>query len=81
MVVLLLPSLNYDEKDPKFQLLGKIFDFMNKKRTLNYLSLAGIKNRSKVLLSIKILFIVTVKNSTDGIFYFMKFNHIFFNPS
>lgn len=53
MMVLLLPSLNYDEKDPKFQLLGKIFDFMNKKRTLNYLSRAGIKNRSKVLLSIK----------------------------
>ena len=56
MVILLLPSLNYDEKDPKFQLLGKIFDFMNKKRTLDYLSRAGIKNRSKVLLSIKILF-------------------------
>ena len=56
MAILLLPSLNYDEKDPKFHLLGKIFDFMNKKRTLNYLSRAGIKNSSKVLLSIKILF-------------------------
>ncbi len=33
MVVLLLPSLNYDKKYPKFQLLGKIFDFMNKKNS------------------------------------------------
>ena len=32
MMALLLPSLNYDEKDPKFQLLGKIFNFMNKKK-------------------------------------------------
>ena len=51
-----MPSLNYDPKDPKFILLGKIFDFTDSKKSLNCLSRAGVKNRVKVMFCIKTLF-------------------------
>ena len=50
-----MPSLNYDPKDPKFILLGKIFDFTDSKKSLNCLSRAGVKNRVKVMFCIKTL--------------------------
>ena len=53
-----MPSLNYDPKDPKFILLGKIFDFTDSKKSLNCLSRAGVKNRVKVMFCIKTLLMV-----------------------
>lgn len=52
----MLPSLNYDITDPKYMLLGKIFDFLDSKKSLNCLSRAGIKNREITVFCIKILF-------------------------
>ena len=52
----MLPSLNYDITDPKYMLLGKIFDFLDSKKSLNCLSRAGIKNRKMTVFCIKILF-------------------------
>ena len=39
----MIASLNYDSKDPKYILLGKILNFTKSKRSLNALSRAGIK--------------------------------------
>ena len=50
-----MPSLNYDPKDLKFILLGKIFDFTDSKKSLNCLSRAGVKNRVKIMFCIKTL--------------------------
>ena len=55
-----MPSLNYDPKDPKFILLGKIFDFTDSKKSLNWLSRAGVKNRVKVMFCIRITMSVLV---------------------
>ena len=52
----MLPSLNYESTDPKYMLLGKIFDFLDSKKFLNCLSSAGIKNREMIIFCIKILF-------------------------
>lgn len=50
-------SLTYDSKDPKYVLLGKIFDYLDSKKSLDSLSRCGIRNRSMMIFSIKVLFI------------------------
>ena len=50
-------SLNVNKKDPKYKLLKQILKIIGSKKSLNALSRAGIKNRQKVIDSIKILFI------------------------
>ena len=52
----MLPSLNYDSKDPKYTLLAEIFNIINSKKARNVLSRNGINNRQMVVYSIKILF-------------------------
>ena len=52
----MIASLNYDSKDPKYILLGKILNFTKSKRSLNALSRAGIKNRLEFVKSMKIIF-------------------------
>ena len=49
--------LNVNKKDPKYKLLKQILKIIGSKKSLNALSRAGIKNRQKVIDSIKILFI------------------------
>ena len=52
----MLPSLNYDSRDPKFNLLGKIFKIIDSKKFKNTCNRKGIKNRQMMVISIKILF-------------------------
>ena len=52
----MLPSLNYDSRDPKFILLGKIFKIIDSKKFKNTCNRKGIKNRQMMVISIKILF-------------------------
>ena len=58
MVICVMPSLNYDSKDPKFILLGKLFDFTDSKKSLDCLSRAGVKNRRQIMFCIKTLLMV-----------------------
>ena len=53
----MLPSLNYDSKDPKYTLLSKIFKIIDSKKFRDTCSRKGIKNRQMMIDSIKILFI------------------------
>ena len=41
----MLPSLNYDSRDPKFNLLGKIFKIIDSKKFKDTCNRKGIKNR------------------------------------
>ena len=50
-------SLNVNKRDPKYKLLKQILKIIGSKKSLDALSRAGIKNRQKVIDSIKILFI------------------------
>ena len=52
----MLPSLNYDEKDPKFILLGKIFKIIDSKKTRDMLNRNGIRQRQMMINCIKIFF-------------------------
>ena len=52
----MLPSLNYDSKDPKYTLLAEIFNIIDSKKARNILSRNGVNNRQMRLYSIKILF-------------------------
>ena len=52
----MLPSLNYDSRDPKFNLLGKIFKIIDSKKFKDTCNRKGIKNRQMMVISIKILF-------------------------
>jgi hypothetical protein len=52
----MLPSLNYDSKDPKYTLLDEIFNIIDSKKARNVLSRNGITNRQMMVYSIKILF-------------------------
>ena len=52
----MLPSLNYDSRDPKFNLLGKIFKIIDSKKFKDTCNRKGIKNRQMMVNSIKILF-------------------------
>lgn len=52
----MLPSLNYDSRDPKFNLLGKIFKIIDSKKFKDTCNRKGITNRHKMVDSIKILF-------------------------
>ena len=52
----MLPSLNYNPKDPKFNLLDKIFKIIDSKKFKDTCSRKGIKNRQMMVKSIKILF-------------------------
>ena len=52
----MLPSLNYDSRDPKFNLLGKIFKIIDSKKFKDTSNRKGIKNRQMMVISIKILF-------------------------
>ena len=81
----MLPSLNYEPTDPKYMLLGKIFDFLDSKKSLNCLSRAGIKNREMIIFCIKILFmsmffdytvsgVVNELNRSNKLRKFMKTN-------
>ena len=76
----MLPSLNYDSKDPKFTLLNKIFKIIDSKKFKDTCNRKGITNRQMMVDSIKILFMVSVKNLTDefifisSIFYLLKLN-------
>lgn len=58
----MLPSLNYDSKDPKYTLLGKIFKIIDSKKARNILSRNGITNRQMMVYSIKILFMAMYFN-------------------
>lgn len=53
----MLPSLNYDSKDPKYSLLSKIFKIIDSKKFRDTCSRKGMKNRQMMIDSIKILFI------------------------
>ena len=52
----MLPSLNYDSRDPKFNLLGKIFKIIDSKKFKDTCNRKGITNRQMMVDSIKILF-------------------------
>ena len=52
----MLPSLNYDSKDPKYILLSEIFNIIDSKKARNILSRNGVNNRQMMVYSIKILF-------------------------
>jgi len=52
----MLPSLNYDSKDPKYTLLAEIFNIIDSKKARNILSRNGVNNRQMIVYSIKILF-------------------------
>ena len=51
----MLPSLNYDSRDPKFNLLGKIFKIIDSNKFKDTCNRKGIKNRQMMVNSIKIL--------------------------
>ena len=55
-MIKMLPSLNYNPKDPKFNLLDKIFKIIDSKKFKDTCSRKGIKNRRMMVKSIKILF-------------------------
>ena len=52
----MLPSLNYDSRDPKFNLLGEIFKIIDSKKFKDTCNRKGVKNRQMMVDSIKILF-------------------------
>ena len=52
----MLPSLNYDSKDPKYTLLSKIFKIIDSKKFRDTCSRNGIKNRQMMINSVKIIF-------------------------
>ena len=52
----MLPSLNYDSRDPKFNLLGKIFKIIDSKKFKDTCNRKGITSRQMMVDSIKILF-------------------------
>ena len=52
----MLPSLNYDSKDPKFILLGKIFKIIDSKKFKDTCNRKGITSRQMMVDFIKILF-------------------------
>lgn len=58
----MLPSLNYDSKDPKYTLLNEIFNIIDSKKARDILSRNGIKNRQMMVNSIKILFMAMYFN-------------------
>ena len=49
----MLPSLNYDSKDPKYTLLAEIFNIIDSKKARNILSRNGVNNRQMMVYSIK----------------------------
>ena len=52
----MLPSLNYDPKNPKFNLLGKIFKIIDSKKFKDTCNRKWINNRQMMVDFIKILF-------------------------
>ena len=50
------PSLNYDDSDEKFILLGRVFEFIENEKTKNILNRSGFRNRSMAVICIKIFF-------------------------
>ena len=52
----MLSSLNYDSKNPKYNVLDEIFNIIDSKKAMNVLSRNGINNRQIIVYSIKILF-------------------------
>ena len=52
----MLSSLNYDSKNPKYNVLDEIFNIIDSKKAMNVLSRNGINNRQIMAYSIKILF-------------------------
>lgn len=52
----MLSSLNYDSKNPKYNVLDEIFNIIDSKKAMNVLSRNGINNRQIMVYSIKILF-------------------------
>ena len=52
----MLSSLNYDSKNPKYNVLDEIFNITDSKKAMNVLSRNGINNRQIMVYSIKILF-------------------------
>ena len=60
----MLPSLNYDSKDPKYTLLSKIFKIIDSKKFRDTCSRKGITNRQMMIVSIKILYISMYFNDT-----------------
>ena len=63
-MIKMLPSLNYNPKDPKFNLLDKIFKIIDSKKFKDTCSRKGIKNRRMMVKSIKILFMSMYFNYT-----------------
>ena len=52
----MLSCLNYDSKNPKYNVLDEIFNIIDSKKAMNVLSRNGINNRQIMVYSIKILF-------------------------
>ena len=52
----MLPSLNYDSKDPKYSSLSEIFKIIDSKKFRDTCSRNSIKNRQMMIDSVKILF-------------------------
>ena len=50
------PSLNFDEEDEKFIILGKVFEIIESKKSKAILSRMGYKNRNMCVICIKIFF-------------------------
>ena len=54
------PSLNFDEEDEKFIILGKVFEIIESKKSKAILSRMGYKNRNMCVICIKIFFMGSV---------------------
>ncbi len=52
----MLPSLNFDENDPKTILLGQIFKIIDSEKTKNIFNRNGVKQRKMMVICIKIFF-------------------------
>ena len=66
------PGLNYDKHDPKFILLGQVFKFIENENVKDIYSRYGITNRGMFVICLKIFFIGSVKNLTDGFSFFSQ---------
>ena len=52
----MLPSLNFDENDPKTILLGQIFKIIDSEKTKNIFNRNGVKQRKMMVICIKVFF-------------------------
>lgn len=53
LAIKMLPSLNFDEKDPKTILLGQIFKIIDSEKTKNIFNRNGVKQRKMMVNALK----------------------------